>query len=275
MRMRALLVVAATAMIGAAGQLYGAAAADNQLPQAAGEFGSFHRSSEYSYWGPQRAKGVIVWSHGTPSLGDCADRQPARAPAFIMRFNLDGWDILRFDRDPCSDQINQAVAQIATSLPQLKTAGYRRIVLAGQSRGAWHSLEALSVPGLAAYVSAVIGVSPAKHGTNIRYVTETGSYEWKVLIDHLATPRVPIALIFFQRDDYIPDAPQRAAYAAAALAQKGNQAVVIYEDEGAGVGHGGATNVRFTEKYSACLIRFLDAGERAGPCATAAMAAGR
>src|ERR1700730_2531586 len=203
-RMRALLVAAATAMIVACGQLCDAAAADDQMPQPPGEFGSFHRSPDYSFWGPQRAKGVIVWSHGTPSLGDCPDRQPAAAPAFIVRFNLDGWDILRFDRDPCSDEINRAVAEIATSLPQLQAAGYRRIVLAGQSRGAWHSLAALSVPGLAAYIAGVIGVSPAKHGTKLRYVTETGSYEWKVLVDHLAAPRVSIALIFFPRDQYLP-----------------------------------------------------------------------
>jgi hypothetical protein len=272
---RALLVVAATAMIIAGGQLLGAAAVDNQMHQPSGEFGSLHPSPDYSFWGPQRAKGVIVWSHGTPSLGDCADRHPGRAPAFISRFNLDGWDILRFDRDPCSDQINQAIAQIAAALPQLQAAGYRRIVLAGQSRGAWHSLEALSVPGLAAYVSGIIGVSPAKHGTKLGYVTETGSYEWKVLLDHLAAPRVSIALIFFPDDPYIPDAPQRAAHATAALAQKGNQAVVIYEDQGAGIGHGGASNVRFTEKYTACLIRFVNAGERIGPCATGGMTAGR
>ena len=275
MRKRRFIAAAATAMLIGSGQLCGSASADAQVPQPSVDFGSSRLSADYIFHGPQRAKGVIVWSHGTPSLGDCADRQPGRAPAFISRFNLDGWDILRFDRDPCSDQINQAVAQIGNSLPQLRTAGYQRIVLAGQSRGAWHSLAALSVPGLAAYISGIIGVSPAKHGTNIRYATETGSYEWKVLIDHLAAPRISVALIFFPQDQYIPDAAQRASYAVAALAQKGDQAVVIYEDAGAGVGHAGATNVRFTEKYSACLIRFVNAGERAGPCATAAIAAGR
>ena len=271
----ALLLAGAVMITNLAGaQLSNPAVADSQTPRAITEFGSFHRPPDYSFYGPQQAKGVIVWSHGTPSLGEC-DRQLRAAPAFITRFNLDGWDILRFDRDPCFDQINQAVAEIATSLPQLQAAGYRRIVLAGQSRGAWHSLAALSVPGLAAYVSAVIGISPAKHGTKLRYVTETGSYEWNVLLDHLAAPRVSIALIFFPQDPYIPDAPQRAAHAASALAQNGNPAVVIYETEGAGVGHGGAGNVRFTEKYSACLIRFVDAGERIGPCATGGIAAGR
>jgi pimeloyl-ACP methyl ester carboxylesterase len=112
-------------------------------------FGSFTLREDYFLYGPQRAKGVIVWSHGTFNPGGTwVDQRQSAAWAFITRFNLDGWDVLRFDRDPCFDTMPRALSQMATSIPQLHAAGYKRIVLAGQSRGAWQSLQVLQVPGV-------------------------------------------------------------------------------------------------------------------------------
>src|SRR5262249_9529142 len=151
----------------------------------------------------------------------------------------DGWDVLRFDRDQCPDLLPRALSQMAASIPQLHDAGYRRIVLAGQSRGAWQSLQILLAPGVAQHVSAVIGVAPARHGKNLPFAAEQGWADWISLIDHLDAPQVAIALISFPQDEYTPDARKRAAYAATALAQKGNAYMIVYEEEGVITGHAG------------------------------------
>jgi hypothetical protein len=199
---------------------------------------------------------VIVWSHGT-AHDKCVEARQSAAWSFITRFNLDGWDVLRFDRDQCPDLLPRALSQMAASIPQLHDAGYRQIVLAGQSRGAWKSLQILLAPGVARLVSAVIGVAPARHGANPA-AAERGWADWISLIDHLDAPQVAIALVFFPKDEYTPDALKRAAYAATALAKKGNPSMIVYEEEGVISGHGGGGNRQFTDKFSPCLIQFLN-----------------
>jgi hypothetical protein len=242
-----------------------------ELPKLKVDFGNFSLREDYFFYGPRRSKGVIVWSHGT-SRDKCLEARHPAAWSFITRFNLDGWDVLRFDRDQCPDLLPRALSQMAASIPQLHDAGYRQIVLAGQSRGAWQSLQILLAPGVARLVSAVIGVAPARHGTNPA-AAEQGWADWISLIDHLDAPQVAIALVFFPKDEYTPDAFKRAAYAATALAKKGNPSMIVYEEEGVIAGHSGGGNRQFTDKFSPCLIQFLNSSGRDRVCGTAGLAA--
>ncbi len=246
-----------------------------KVPELNVQFGDFTFNNQYFFYGPRRAKGVLVWSHGTLNInGGCDDQRGAAAWAFVTRFNLAGWDVLRFDRDPCFDTTPRAFAQMGNSLPQLRDAGYQKIVLAGQSRGAWHSIQALEIPQISLYISAVIAISPASHGTRAKYVMSQGSEDWKYMIDHLNVPQTPVAIFMFSHDDYIPDAAPRADYARTILSQRGQKLILVYEDddemvrnsEGYFSGHSAARSQKFTRKYSDCLIRFASDGNKTDPC---------
>ena len=234
--------------------------------------GDFTSRPEYLYRGPERAKGVIVWQHG--KRGTIDQRKGAAYP-IVNRLNTAGWDILRFDRDPDYDQLWWALSHLEASLPQLKALGYKRIVLAGQSRGAIQSLHILKNAKVAPLVDAVLATAPAENGTGSASVLSAPD-EWRQIVERL--PRQPrIAIAFFDKDPYNPQAEEKAALARQVFAARGQSAVVIYEAappmlarkdaDGLPSGHYGAATREFTDKYADCLEAFLDTGEKGGACA--------
>jgi hypothetical protein len=163
-----------------------------EVPKLNVSFGSSTLREDYFWYGPQRAKGVIVWSHGTFTPGGtCVDQRQSAAWAFITRFNLDGWDVLRFDRDPCFDTMPRAQLRSRNCTP-LGTSGS---FLPGNPAAPGSHSRCCRCLEYLLNVSAVIGVSPAEHGTKVRYVTEQGWGDWTYLIDHLDVPQIAIVLI--------------------------------------------------------------------------------
>ncbi|WP_337996825.1 hypothetical protein [Oleispirillum naphthae] len=247
----------------------GAAYALREISFSVGDFTS---GPEYFYRGPERAKGVIVWQHGKHGT---IDQRKGAAYPIVNRLNLAGWDILRFDRDPDYDQLWWALSHLESSLPQLKALGYKRIVLAGQSRGAIQSLHILENAKAAPLVDAVLATAPAENGTGSASVLSAPD-EWRQTVERLpAAPRIAIA--FFGKDPYNPQAEEKAALARQAFAARGQAAVVIYENDprmlvrkdadGNPSGHYGAATREFTDKYADCLEAFLDTGAKSGACA--------
>src|SRR5579871_6297493 len=121
--------------------------------------GEFTSSPNYFWFGPAKAKGAIVWSHGNNGQ---ADVRGAPTPPYVRRFSNEGWDVYRFDRDPRYDRLDWAIRHVIDGVRALRAAGYVKVIAAGQSRGAWHSLEALREDGL---LDGVIAAAPARHGT--------------------------------------------------------------------------------------------------------------
>ena len=94
----------------------------------------------------------------------------------------------------------------------------RRIVIGGQSRGAWNALQALDTPGL---VDGVVAVAPAAHGA-------TGSPAWAWALEDLRqvvrAARSPLARVVvanFAGDEFDPD-PDRRATLFRSLARRGS-----------------------------------------------------
>ena len=94
-------------------------------------------------YGPQKAEGALIWLHGwCPGWKDCS-KSPT--PQFIdPEFNITGWDIYRLNVPPSyinHDNVgyySRAEYHARLSLKhsqELRSQGYKRIVLAGYSGG--------------------------------------------------------------------------------------------------------------------------------------------
>jgi pimeloyl-ACP methyl ester carboxylesterase len=105
--------------------------------------------------GAKRAQGAVIWSHGR-SLEQEASLDPT--PEYIGAFRAAGWDTFRLNRPSITDTLTESTAALAVEAEALKHRGYRRVVLAGQSFGAFISLIAT---GHRDAVDTVIGTAPA------------------------------------------------------------------------------------------------------------------
>jgi hypothetical protein len=182
----------------------------------------------------------------------------------VRQFSNDGWDVYRFDRDPRYDRLDWATRKLSEGVRLLRAAGYRRVIAAGQSRGAWHSLEALREDGL---LDGVIAAAPARHGTWDRSSTVgvSGLDDYRTLIRRIAGAHVPVALFVFTNDPYDPDPATRAAYAREQLGAGGTPLLMIDRPSGL-TGHSGANGAVFNRRFGACVLGFV-ATPSTGPAA--------
>lgn len=209
--------------------------------------------------GPHAATGAVIWSHGRTLE---AEDSTAPTPAWLAGLRGAGWDIWRFERPSLSDSLPGSSQVLAGWVGELRRRGYRHVVLAGQSFGAFLSLMAASaVDG----VDAVLATAPAAFGS----FTESHA-TWRLnasrlypLIETVRAPRV--MMFFFHGDEFDPGG--RAERVEAILARRGLDGVVI--DQPADLpGHGAANTGLFVRRFGACIVRFLDParGTAARPC---------
>lgn len=206
--------------------------------------------------GPQAAAGLIVWSHGYMAGKDSTLTPPQ---AWVGQFLAKGFDLYRFDREWIRDWPGDATA-LADAVRQAKALGYRRVILAGQSAGAWVSIAA-ALRGAPA--DGVVAVAPAHHG-EVRSMRDTtvARSEWQQIVRGLKPgPRVVVTL--FDSDAY--DVGGRGDDARAAFAQSGVQAEVIDRPPGF-KGHSGGSDFAFARSYGACILAFIESGTRQAPC---------
>ncbi len=211
------------------------------------------------YWenkGPQAAAGLIVWSHGYMSGRDNTGSAPQGQ---VANFTRQGYDLYRFDREWIRDWPGDA-SQLVEAVKQAKAMGYRRVVLAGQSAGAWLSMAA-ALRGAPA--DGVISVAAAHHGyvKDMRDVSIARS-EWQQIVRGIR-PGPRIVLVNFAGDDY--DVGGRMDDARAAFAASGVEALVIADPAGF-KGHGAGGDNAFPRKFGACIHAFIETGTRQTPC---------
>lgn len=220
--------------------------------QAIGPF----RSAPFLYLhGPEEAQGIIIWSHGYG--GPARDQRYTPLPGFLAPLNDAGWDVFRYDRDPLEDDIAVALPRLVRALPMLQRAGYRRIVLGGQSRGAWQSiLAATERPEL---VDSVIAAAPAAHGeageaNNLGVAIA----DFRRALAGLPANRVRLAVLLFEGDPFDPNPAERAELVATLAASRAAPTVALFPNTGP-TGHSGAHDWRFTQRHTACVLTFLNA----------------
>lgn len=210
------------------------------------------------YWsmrGPQLATGLLVWSHGYMAGRNSTDSAPQ---PWVGHFTRAGYDLYRFDREWIADWASDATA-LADAVARAKAMGYRRVILAGQSAGAWVSLAALQ-RGAAA--DGVISIAAAHHGVveKMRDQTRARS-EWQHVLEGIRRgPR--LVVVNFADDAY--DVGGRMDDARSIFAQTGVEADIIDAPEGF-KGHNAADSA-FARKFGACLASFIETGKKQPPC---------
>lgn len=201
-------------------------------------------------FGPQRAKGAVVWNHGR-SLADDDARSPT--PLYLRALREADWDVLRFDRPRAGDTLDHSAQQLAGIVARLKQQGYRRIVLAGQSYGAFLALMAADQSDA---VDAVIATAPAAYGDFAEFygtwrLNATRLYP---LIERVRRARV--MLFFFHGDDFDPGG--RGETSRAILARRGLGFAVV-DQPAYLVGHWISASGAFLRRFGDCVRDFADA----------------
>ncbi|MBY0339163.1 MAG: alpha/beta hydrolase [Acetobacteraceae bacterium] len=232
------------------------------LTPASGTIGPFRRSPFHVTRGPAEASGAVIWSHGYD--GPDRDLRGAPGPGFLAALNEAGYDILRFDRHPGDDALFTSLPRLVRGLPALRHAGYRRVILAGQSRGGWQALLAANErPDL---VDAVIATAPAAHGEAQRSEGQAhpGALEdFQRALNGLAADRTRVAIILFEGDEFDPSPARRAETVASLAAQRTAPTLALWPRNLRG--HSAIGDWRFTRDYAGCVLTFVSAPDRSAP----------
>jgi hypothetical protein len=224
-------------------------------PLLAGEGWAFVPDARYFWQGPAAARGVVVFAHGYGGSGNSVDQFEAQPPPYIRVFNNAGFDVVRFARHYAYDYRGDEMARhLREGLRELRRLGWKTVVSAGQSRGAWNNLQALDVPDTA---DAVIAISPAQNGTNSSTQVMMGNTAlWTITSDARAA-RTRVAFVQFVGDPYYTDGDRRVS---TIRRMQGKVAALLVLDRPDGFkGHAGGGTAGFAERYGACLLRFATA----------------
>ncbi len=225
------------------------------------------------FWGPQRAKGVIVFSHGFG--GNCSSNILDEIHPFLYKLNEAGWDVLRFDRDPCWESNHQAIYhQYNARLPLLKAAGYRRVVLTGQSTGGSIALGLLTWSNASVIDGVIDVVGSIPLAPDMTYLPDLDTEkdegqdnrlrQFKMVIDRIAKP-IPVVLIEFPGDEYFKRAKEGFDYADERFRAAGIPHLMIYP-RSRYTGHFAAGTVAFADDFQDCIQAFIEAGVRGTAC---------
>jgi hypothetical protein len=206
---------------------------------------AFAPDARFIWHGPQSARGVLVWGHGTGTGSDSRGRQP---PGMVRVFNDAGFDIIRFDRSPTTDYADDAAEWLRKGLGSLRAQGWRTVVVGGQSRGAWNSLQVLDTPGLA---DAVIAVSPARFSGQT-----TQEADLSAILHAARSPAARVAVAQFKGDIYVRDPSGRISMLRGLLPPHVAATLVIDQPEGI-TGHGGGASLDFGRRFGPCLLHFV------------------
>jgi hypothetical protein len=222
------------------------------LPPPVATYGEFKSQPAYFWYGPKAARGAVVWSHGNNGAAD-ASKSPT--PTWVRAFSNAGWDVYRFDREASYDRLDWATRRLIEGVALLKQAGYGRVLSLGQSRGGFHSLNAL---GRANLIDGVVATAPAAHGTwqQGANVLTKGFDDYRSTLKDIERSDLRIVIALFKGDDYDPDPDLRASTAKTTLGSKGIPNMIINQPADL-AGHGAGGNFIFAQRYGACIVQFF------------------
>ena len=203
-----------------------------------------------SLLGPEHAAGVIVWNHGR-SIATEDSESPT--PPFLQVLREAGWDVLRFDRLRDGDTLTDSTRRLVDHVAQLKHKGYRRIVLAGQSFGAFLALMAADASD---DVDAVVATSPAAFGSFDDFYNS-----WRLNATRLyplleRVKRARVMLFYFHGDDFDPGG--RGDRSRAILSEH-RLGFAVVDQPAFLVGHWASSTGLFLRRFGTCIRDFVDA----------------
>lgn len=200
--------------------------------------------------GADKAKGAVIWSHGRSIEVEDAE---APNPLYLGTLRDAGWDVYRLNRMRRSDTLDASSQALVGMVHKLRKQGYGRIVLAGQSFGAFIALMAA---GASDEVDAVIATAPAAYGSFSDFYDSWRNNAGNLYPLLQGVRRARVQLFLFHGDDFDPGG--RGERARAILAQRGAEHMVIDQPSHL-VGHGAAATGLFVRRFGACIVRFAEA----------------
>src|SRR5437870_3570045 len=199
--------------------------------------------------GAGQAKGVVVWSHGR-SIN--AEDSQSPTPSYLHALRDDGWEVLRFDRTSRGDTLSDSTKRLTEYAGQLKRQGYKQVVLAGQSFGAFLSLMAADATS---DVDAVIATAPAAYGSFDDFFDS-----WKLNATKLyplleQVKRARIMVFYFHGDDFDPGG--RGERSREILSARGLGYAVV-DQPAFMTGHWASSSGLFLRRYGSCIRDFAE-----------------
>jgi pimeloyl-ACP methyl ester carboxylesterase len=199
--------------------------------------------------GPTQAKGVVVWSHGR-SIN--AEDSQSPTPSYLRALRDNGWDVQRFDRASRGDTLTDSTGRLVDYVSQLKYKGYKQVILAGQSFGAFLALMAADA---SAEVDAVIATAPAAYGSFDDFYDSYRLNATKLypLLEQVKRARVMV--FYFHGDDFDPGG--RGERSREILSARGLGYAVV--DQPAFLtGHWASSTGLFLRRYVSCIRDFAE-----------------
>ena len=200
--------------------------------------------------GPALARGALVWLHGTY---DKDAPGPPDPPELVGRMAGRVLDVFQFLRSRGNDPLVGSGEGLARGLAALRAGGYRRIVVAGHSRGAWIALTALAHPGLA---DSIVAVSVAAHGTRPERQIQARA-DWQALWASASAAPTRVVLVQLGDDPYDPDPHWQLDVAKAGAERAGLRLLPIFLPP-VPRGHLGFYKSEFDETLGAVIADFAD-----------------
>src|SRR5437667_5210730 len=205
--------------------------------------------------GPAQAKGAIVWSHGR-SIN--AEDSESPTPAYLSALRDDGWDVMRFDRLSHGDTLTDSTKRLIDYTASLKKNGYKQVVLAGQSFGAFLALMAADS---SADVDAVIATAPAAYGSFDDFYDSYRLNATKLYPLFEQVKRARVMVFYFHGDDFDPGG--RAERSREILSARGLGYAVV--DQPAFLtGHWASSSGLFLRRYGSCISEFAENAKLSG-----------
>jgi pimeloyl-ACP methyl ester carboxylesterase len=205
--------------------------------------------------GAAKAKGIVIWSHGR-SIN--AEDYKSPSPSYLHALRDDGWEVMRFDRLSRGDTLSDSSKRLAEYAAKLKEEGYRQVILAGQSFGAFLSLMAADA---SADVDGVIATAPAAYGSFDDFYDSWRLNATKLypLLEQVKHARVMV--FYFHDDDFDPGG--RGIESRKILASRGLGWAVI--DQPANLTtHWAASSGLFQRLFGGCIRNFADNAKLSG-----------
>ena len=205
--------------------------------------------------GPGQAKGVAVWSHGR-SLN--AEDSQSPTPTYLRALRDSGWDVMRFDRPTQGDTLSDSTRQLVDYAGELKHQGYKQVLLAGQSFGAFLALMAADA---STDVDAVVATAPAAYGSFDDFYDS-----WRLNATRLyplleGVKHARVMVFYFHGDDFDPGG--RGERSREILGGRGLGYAVV--DQPAFLtGHWASSSGLFLRRYGSCIRDFADNQTLAG-----------
>ena len=205
--------------------------------------------------GPGKAKGAVVWSHGR-SIATEDSKSPT--PAYLQALRDDGWDVMRFERLSRGDTLSDSTRRLVEHAAALKNKGYKQVVLAGQSFGAFLSLMAADA---SSEVDAVIATAPAAYGSFEEFYDSWRLNATKLYPLLERVKRARIMVFYFHGDNFDPGG--RGDRSRQILAERGLGFAVI--DQPAYLTtHWAASSGLFLRRFGSCIRDFANYDKLAG-----------